>query len=62
VRNGHVSQARKLWRELMSHVSDLGLLAEEIEPATGAFLGNLPQGLSHLALINAAVLLNSPPG
>jgi pentatricopeptide repeat protein len=62
VRNGHISQARKLWRELMSHVSDLGLLAEEIDPATGAFLGNLPQGLSHLALINAAVLLNSPPG
>jgi pentatricopeptide repeat protein len=29
VRNGHISQARKLWRELMSHVSDLGLLAEE---------------------------------
>ncbi len=58
VRNGHVGQARKLWRELIPHVSDLGLLAEEIDPVTGAFLGNLPQGLSHLALINAAVLLN----
>jgi len=58
VRNGHVPQARKLWRELISLVSDLGLLAEEIDPATGAFLGNLPQGLSHLALLNAAALLN----
>lgn len=57
VRNGHVGEARTLWHELISHVSDLGLLAEEIDPDTGAFLGNLPQGLSHLALLNAAALL-----
>jgi GH15 family glucan-1,4-alpha-glucosidase len=59
VRNGHASQARKLWRDLIGYASDLGLLAEEIDPATGEFLGNVPQGLSHLALINAAALLNA---
>ncbi len=57
VRSGRAGQARKLWRQLIEHTSDLGLLAEEIDPATGGFLGNLPQGLSHLALLNAASLL-----
>jgi GH15 family glucan-1,4-alpha-glucosidase len=59
VRNGHKPQARKLWGELTGCTSELGLLAEEIDPDTGAFLGNLPQGLSHLALLNAAALLNT---
>jgi GH15 family glucan-1,4-alpha-glucosidase len=58
VRSGEADEARKLWRDLAGYASDLGLFAEEIDPATGAFLGNLPQGLSHLALLNAAALLN----
>ena len=62
VRNGQADEARTLWHELISYASDLGLLAEEIDPATGAFLGNLPQGLSHLSLLNAAALLDEQRG
>ena len=35
-----------------------GVLAEMVETETGDFVGNLPQGLSHLALIHAAIALN----
>ncbi|HKC85370.1 MAG TPA: glycoside hydrolase family 15 protein, partial [Blastocatellia bacterium] len=34
-----------------------GLLPEQIDPSSGAFLGNFPQAFSHVGLISSAVNL-----
>ena len=54
---GRDDEARTMFERLLARANDIGLLSEECDVASGALLGNFPQALTHIALMNAAMCL-----
>lgn len=52
-----LDDAVQLYDSLCARVNHVGLLAEQLDPTTGTFLGNFPQALSHVGLISTGVAL-----
>jgi GH15 family glucan-1,4-alpha-glucosidase len=61
-RRGELTRATAMFEHLLDFGNDVGLFAEEIDPDTGAALGNFPQAFTHLGLINAALTLAEAAG
>ncbi len=51
-------EARALFERLLAVRNDLGLLAEEYDPAAKRLLGNFPQAFTHVGLVNSAYNLS----
>ncbi|NUS58052.1 MAG: glycoside hydrolase family 15 protein [Streptomycetaceae bacterium] len=54
---GRTDEAQELYDSLCDRASPLGLMSEQIDPSTGAFMGNFPQAFSHIGIIASGVNL-----
>ncbi|QRI77022.1 glycoside hydrolase family 15 protein [Rhodococcus sp. PSBB066] len=59
---GRRTEAGELFETLLRRAGPLGLLPEEVDPGTGAYLGNYPQALTHAAVVQAALALRAHGG
>jgi GH15 family glucan-1,4-alpha-glucosidase len=59
---GDIDGATRTFEHVLPFANDVGLFAEEIDPATGAALGNFPQAFTHVGVIDAALVLAAAAG
>ena len=57
---GRREDAMAIFERVLTLRNDVGLLSEEYHPGLRRLMGNFPQALSHLALINTALGLSGP--
>jgi GH15 family glucan-1,4-alpha-glucosidase len=60
VLTGRREEGEALFERLLGLSNDVGLLAEEYDPRAKRMLGNFPQALTHMALVNTARILSIP--
>jgi GH15 family glucan-1,4-alpha-glucosidase len=60
--SGKTEKAGELFEGTARRANHLGLYAEQIDPRSGAFLGNFPQAFSHIGFINSALYLARSEG
>lgn len=56
-RQERLDEARQLFERVLVCASPLGLFSEEVAPNSTLSLGNYPQALTHIALINSAIAI-----
>jgi GH15 family glucan-1,4-alpha-glucosidase len=54
---GRLDEAEALYNSLCDRANPVGLLPEQIDPKTNAFLGNFPQAFSHVGVIQSGLRL-----
>jgi pentatricopeptide repeat protein len=60
--SGRVDEAWEMFEGMGRRANHLGLYSEELDPLSGEFLGNFPQGFTHIGFINSAVYLAHAEG
>jgi GH15 family glucan-1,4-alpha-glucosidase len=57
--SGRLDEAEALLERLLGLANDVGIYAEEVDPETGAHLGNMPQAFTHMALVTSCAHLSA---
>lgn len=53
--SGRLDEAGRIFENMAARANHVGLYSEEIDPASGIFLGNFPQAYTHIGLINSVL-------
>lgn len=59
-RIGREDEARTIFEAMLARRNHVGLLSEDLSPATGELWGNFPQTYSMVGIINCAMRLSKP--
>jgi len=54
---GRLDAAAEVFERTLRYANPVGLFSEDIDPKTGALLGNFPQAYTHVGLIHAAITI-----